>query len=49
MQKTTDKLYIGNQKVNKMYFGNTLVKDESQLHSVDNEEDIDVKIQMRPE
>lgn len=48
-KKTTDKLYIGNQKVNKMYFGSTLIKDEKQLHSVDNEEDIDVKVQMRPE
>lgn len=48
-KKTTDKLYIGNRKIEKMYFGNTLIKDESQLHSVDNETGLDVKIQMRPE
>lgn len=47
-KKTTDKLYLGNQKVNKMYFGNTLIKDEKQLHSVDNEIGLDMKIQMRP-
>lgn len=48
-KNTTDKLYLGNRKVEKLYFGNTLVKDETQLHSVDNETGLDVKIQMRPE
>ena len=47
-KKTTDKLYIGNQKVNKMYFGSTLIKDEKQLHSVDNDTGIDMKVQLRP-
>lgn len=48
MQKTTDKLYIGNSKIEKMYFGDLLIKDESQLHSIDNEVGLDMKIQMRP-
>lgn len=47
-KKTTDKLYLGDQKVNKMYFGSTLIKDEKQLHSINNSESLDVKIQMRP-
>lgn len=49
MQNTTDKLYIGNRKIEKMYFGDLLIKNEKQFHSVDNETGIDVKVQMRPE
>lgn len=48
MQKTTDKLYLGNEKIEKMYFGDLLIKNEKQLHSVDNETGIDMKVQMRP-
>lgn len=47
-KKSTDKVYLGNEKINKMYFGSTLIKDEKQLHSINNSESIDVKVQMRP-